>query len=175
MEGDILLNKDTVVNSIKSGIAFCVISILTKIMVSGVYIYRVFPEVMYLFWLLYISLGFMLKWQSRRGERILSVITPFLINTALFCYAYAMSGGFPNRIEEEMIRYWDMLHYLNLNILLAPMMMNEYAYYFRYLAMMFLPSVLLWAGMYLFKISKEKFEESINRMEFPKRKNGEYH
>ncbi|MDO4793252.1 MAG: hypothetical protein Q3993_03650 [Filifactor alocis] len=106
-----------------------------------------------------------MKWMEERWERIISVSPPFFINLALFTYAYLGSGGFPNWITEDKIRFWDALHYLNLNILLAPVMMHPQTYYLRYFAMIFLPSTLFYIGMYLSRQSKLRFEDRINKMD----------
>lgn len=157
------------INFVKGLIYFYLISILSKIMTSSMYIYRVFPEVMYLFWFLYISCGFTMKWQVEKLKLFVSVSAPLLINGILFLYAYLLSGGFPNRIAESDLFYWNGLHYLNLNILLAPVMMTPLTYYFRYAAMIVLPSVLMGLGMYLSHISKERLREKINDLPFGKR------
>lgn len=162
---DVAMKKDLIKNILKSCIYFYIVSVLTKGMVSGVFIARAFPETVYLFWFLFISLGFTLKWTRKRWERILSVSAPFFINLTLFVYGYLCSGGFPNLISEDKIHFWDALHYLNLNILLAPIMMHPQTYYLRYLAMIFLPSTLFYIGMYLSRQSKLRFEDRINEMD----------
>lgn len=159
------MKKDWIKNILKSCAYFYIISFLTKVMVSGVFVVRVFPETVYLFWFLFISLGFTFNWVQERWERILSVSAPLFINLVLFAYAYLHSGGFPNVIAQDKIRFWDALHYLNLNILLAPVMMSPQAYYLRYLVMIFLPSVLFYIGMYLSRHSKLRFEDRINKMD----------
>lgn len=159
------MKKDWIKNVLKSYIYFYIVSFLTKGMVSGFFIVRAFPETVYLFWLLFISLGFTFKWMEKRWERVTSVSAPFFINLVLFLYAYLRSGGFPNLIAEDKICFWDTIHYLNLNILLAPVMMTPQTYYLRYLAMIFLPSVFFYIGSYLSRQFKLRFEDRINEMD----------
>lgn len=97
-----LKNRVTITNFIKSFVYFSIIAVLSRIMIAGIFIYEVFPQVMYLFWLLFISLGFTLKWGGDDKKlRLIAVSPPFLVNLSLNVYALLMSGGFPNRIWKK--------------------------------------------------------------------------
>lgn len=162
-------NRVTITNFVKSFVYFSIIAVLSRIMIAGIFIYEVFPQVMYLFWLLFISLGFTLKWEDDKKLRLIAVSPPFLVNLSLIVYALLMSGGFPNRILEEKLLYWNGIHYLNLHILLSPIMLSGLMYYVRYILMLFLPSSLLWFGMRLSGLSKEHLEDTINAFNLKKR------
>ena len=123
-------------NVLKATIYYFLVAICSNFILRSIYLYKVFPEVMYLFWILFISLGSTMHFVNNQIQRLISVSVPFLLNLIFIVYALSVSGDFPHLLSDGELYSWNYLHYLNLHFLLSPILMLKSMYYFRYLVIL---------------------------------------
>lgn len=160
--------QQLLLNVLKSIIYYFLVAIGSNLMLRSIYLYKVFPEVMYLFWILFISLGSTMKLHSKKIQRLISISMPFLINSICFIYALCVSGNFPHRLSGYSVYSWNFLHYLNLHFLLSPILMVKSMFYFRYIVILIAPSILLYVGMSVSNILQYRYQDKINSISFRK-------
>ena len=160
--------QQVLLNVLKVTIYYFLVAICSNFILRSIYLYKVFPEVMYLFWILFISLGSTMHFVNNQIQRLISVSVPFLLNLIFIVYALSVSGDFPHLLSDGELYSWNYLHYLNLHFLLSPILMLKSMYYFRYLVILITPSILLYLGMSLSNILKCRYQDKINSISFKK-------
>ncbi len=156
-------------NIVLSLVYFVIVSFIGYIFVSSYYIYSAFPFTVYMFWLLYVSLGFTFNCPARVKDGIFSVIAPLFINLALFLYGWKLSNSVPNLQNPESFDYWAPFYETNAVIVASPVFLKKSMLYVRYFAVILLPSVLMYVGMLLGCTAKRRLKESVNNINIGKK------
>ncbi|WP_028830187.1 hypothetical protein [Proteocatella sphenisci] len=155
-------------NQIKSLLYQILIAFVTYIFMMGRYIYYAMPYTVGIFLLLFISLGMTLKYSQIPAERAASVCVPMLVNLGLLIVALVGAGGFIGAESGMESLYFVPLHMLNPNITFMPYFINRANLIFKYSVIIITPSFLMYIGMYLGKITREKLKDRVNKFNIKK-------